>query len=155
MLAVMMYYALARWLSWLEYHPIHQKVAGSIPGSGMYGRQPVNVSLSHWCFSSSLSLSPALHKKKEKKRKKCPQVRIIKKKCIKFKSNNKIHHIATDLSSRQLVIMKSWKLKSHPHTLHAYAILLTSLHFQVNCFGLKPKKWSTVLSAGPVQTDVV
>ena len=26
--------ALARWLSWLEHCPIHQKVADSIPGQG-------------------------------------------------------------------------------------------------------------------------
>ena len=24
------------WLSWLEHHPVDQKVAGSIPGQGMY-----------------------------------------------------------------------------------------------------------------------
>ena len=28
--------AMAGWLSWLEHHPIHQKVAGSIPGQGTY-----------------------------------------------------------------------------------------------------------------------
>ena len=28
--------AMARWLGWLEHHPIHQKVAGSIPGQGTY-----------------------------------------------------------------------------------------------------------------------
>ena len=28
--------ALARWLTWLERHPIHQKVAGSIPSQGIY-----------------------------------------------------------------------------------------------------------------------
>ena len=48
----------ARWLSWLERHTIHPKVAGlnpghhtcvvgSIPSWGMYGRQPINASLSH------------------------------------------------------------------------------------------------------------
>ena len=28
--------ALARWFSWLEHRPIHQKVAGSIPSHGTY-----------------------------------------------------------------------------------------------------------------------
>ena len=37
---------LARWLSWLERRPIHQKVAGSVPGQGMYERQLIDVSLS-------------------------------------------------------------------------------------------------------------
>ena len=26
--------ALVGWLSWLEHHPVHQKIAGSIPGQG-------------------------------------------------------------------------------------------------------------------------
>ena len=46
--------ALARWLSWLEHHPIHQKVAGSIPSWG--GNQSklshTVVSLSHSPFLS-------------------------------------------------------------------------------------------------------
>ena len=42
---------LARLLSWLECHPIHQKVVGLIPSQGTYRRQLVKVSLSHWCFS--------------------------------------------------------------------------------------------------------
>ena len=49
-------HALARWFSWLECRPVHQKVAGSIPSQGVCGRQPIHVSLSHW-FSLSLSLS--------------------------------------------------------------------------------------------------
>ena len=28
--------ALARWLGWLEHHPIHQKVEGLIPSQGTY-----------------------------------------------------------------------------------------------------------------------
>ena len=48
--------ALARWLSWLEHRPTHQKVVGSIPGQGTSlgcglmpsrvtcGRQQINVS---------------------------------------------------------------------------------------------------------------
>ena len=67
----------------MECHRINQKVAGSIPsqgtylgcssvpGRGVYGRQPINVSLSHWCFSSSPHFS--LSKKQWKK---CPWVRI-------------------------------------------------------------------------------
>ena len=35
----------------------HTEVAGSVPSWGMCGRQPINVSLSRWCFSLSLSLS--------------------------------------------------------------------------------------------------
>ena len=29
--------ALSVWLSWLEHHPIHQRVLGLIPGQGTYG----------------------------------------------------------------------------------------------------------------------
>ena len=28
--------ALTRWISWLEHHPVHQKVVGSIPAQGTY-----------------------------------------------------------------------------------------------------------------------
>ena len=35
---------LAGWPSWLEHHPVHQKVAGSIPGGSAYRRQLINVS---------------------------------------------------------------------------------------------------------------
>ena len=49
--------ALASWLSWLENHNVHQKVVGLIPSQGMYGRQPIDVSLSHRCFSLPSSLS--------------------------------------------------------------------------------------------------
>ena len=64
--------SLARWLSWLEHHPVYQKIGGFTPGqgthlgcksdcwSGRYGKQPVDVSLSHWCLSVFLSLSPCL-----------------------------------------------------------------------------------------------
>ena len=40
----------------LECHPVHQKVAGSVPGQGAYERQPIDVALSHQCSSLSLSL---------------------------------------------------------------------------------------------------
>ena len=46
--------ALARWLSWLEHWPIHQKVASLIPGLDTYGRQPIDVSLTLKFFSLSL-----------------------------------------------------------------------------------------------------
>ena len=43
-----------RWLdSWS-----HAWVEGSVPGQGVYERQPIDVSVSHQCFS--LSLSPSL-----------------------------------------------------------------------------------------------
>ena len=57
------------WISWLEHQPIQQNVGGSIPcqdtylgfrfilGQGVYGKQPIDVSLSHWCLSLSCSLS--------------------------------------------------------------------------------------------------
>ena len=60
--------SLARWLSWLEHRPVHQKVTGSIPGQGTclgcrftpqsehIRGQP--ISLSH--INASLSLSPCL-----------------------------------------------------------------------------------------------
>ena len=44
---------------WLAHHPIQQKVVGSIPHWGMYGRQLIDVSLPHRCFSPSL-FSPFL-----------------------------------------------------------------------------------------------
>ena len=48
--------ALAGWLGWLEHRPVHQKAAGSIPGRNTYEKQQIDVSLSHRCFSLSLSL---------------------------------------------------------------------------------------------------
>ena len=55
------------WLSWLENSPIDRRVVGSIPcqgwvsgvvpGPGVCERQLTEVSLSRWCFSSSLSPS--------------------------------------------------------------------------------------------------
>ena len=39
----------------VEHCPVHQEVAGLIPGQGAHGKQPINVSLSHQCFSLSLS----------------------------------------------------------------------------------------------------
>ena len=43
-------------LSWLERHPIHQNVVSLIPSQGAYGRQVIDVSLTHRCFSLSSSL---------------------------------------------------------------------------------------------------
>ena len=37
-------------LSWLQHHPIHQKVVGSNPSWGIYRRQPIDVSLSSHFF---------------------------------------------------------------------------------------------------------
>ena len=50
--------ALARWLGWLEHHPVHQKVVGSVASWVTYRRQLTDVSLSHQslCLSPSLSL---------------------------------------------------------------------------------------------------
>ena len=45
---------LAWCFSWLKHHPMHQKVASSVPRRDMYQRQPGNFSLS---LSLSLSLS--------------------------------------------------------------------------------------------------
>ena len=68
--------ALAGWHSWWKHHPIHQNVAGLIPGQvtylgcgfdspvwGTYGRELI-VSLIHWCFSLSppTPLLPSLSK---------------------------------------------------------------------------------------------
>ena len=59
---------LAGRLSWLEHRPIHHKImgltlvrahseaAGSIPDWDSFRRQPMDVSLSHCCFSLCLSL---------------------------------------------------------------------------------------------------
>ena len=48
----------------------HAWVVGSVPGQGVYGRQPVNVSLSHQCFSHSLNPSLPLSLKSKIKIKK-------------------------------------------------------------------------------------
>ena len=57
------------WLSWLGFSPWREWspvqflvrtqawVAGSVPGRGQLKKQPIDVSLSHRCFSSSLSSS--------------------------------------------------------------------------------------------------
>ena len=64
------------WLSWLEQYPLSGRlqvwflvrartwVVGSFPSPGTRGRQPINVSLSHLCFSLSLPLSLKAMKKK-------------------------------------------------------------------------------------------
>ena len=65
--------ALAGGLSWWEHPPVHQKAADSIPGQGtytgcgfnppsqgMYGRQLIDVCLSHLSLSLSLSVSLSL-----------------------------------------------------------------------------------------------
>ena len=61
--------ALARWLSWLQCHPIHQEVTGLVPSQGTYlgcgfDLQPGHVreatdwcSITHQCFSLLFSLS--------------------------------------------------------------------------------------------------
>lgn len=57
--------ALAGWLSRLEPHPLHGKVSGSIPSPGVYGRQPINTSLS---MDDSLSLPSSCSKNQFKKK---------------------------------------------------------------------------------------
>ena len=63
--------ALAGWLSWLEHHPVHQKVAGLIPEQGTFLDRGFDSRSEHIqeatdrCFSLtslalSLSLSPSL-----------------------------------------------------------------------------------------------
>ena len=49
--------ALAQRVGCLERRHVHQNAVGSISGQGAYGRQSVDVSLSHQCFSLSLPLS--------------------------------------------------------------------------------------------------
>ena len=67
----MSYPALAGWLTWLEHCTCterlqvqflirtHTQVVGLIPSQGVCGRQPIDVSFSHQCFSFSLSVSPS------------------------------------------------------------------------------------------------
>ena len=55
------------WVSWLELHPVIREshvwfpvranawVVGLVPDWDAFERQPIDVSLSHWSFSSSLS----------------------------------------------------------------------------------------------------
>lgn len=49
---------LARWLSWLKGCLVCHKVKGLIPGWGVYGRQLIHDSPSHWSLSHSLSPLP-------------------------------------------------------------------------------------------------
>ena len=60
-------FALARWLSWVNRHPVHQNVAGSIPVQGTCLGWGFDPQLGHmweasdWCFSlTSVSLSLSL-----------------------------------------------------------------------------------------------
>lgn len=55
-------FALARQLSWLEGHPVYQKVVGLIPGQGAYRRQSIDVSLS--VSLSSMKTYPKVRIKK-------------------------------------------------------------------------------------------
>ena len=64
---------------WIERWPVNKKEAGLIPSQGMclgcrpgpqlgaYERQPIHVSLTHWCLSPALSpsLPPSLKLNKE------------------------------------------------------------------------------------------
>ena len=66
--------------SWFDLPTGHGHVQPSlrictIPSPGTFGRQLVNASLSHKCFSLSLPLSL-------KAMKKCPQVRVLKNECV-------------------------------------------------------------------------
>ena len=60
------FWAQARWLGWLEHHPVHQKVARLIPGAGAYG---IDVFLSHRCFSLSLKINKHVLRWRLKKKK--------------------------------------------------------------------------------------
>ena len=83
--------ALAEWLGWVEYHPVHQKVRGFIagqgtcqvadliPGRGACGRQPIDVSLSYRYFSLFLFLSFSLPLSRNLKKKTYPWVSIGRK----------------------------------------------------------------------------
>lgn len=61
----------AWWLCWFECCPMCQKVCSFNPDQGTYGRQQMDVSLSHQCFSLSLLLPLSL-----KSIKTCPRVSI-------------------------------------------------------------------------------
>ena len=52
-----MVFGLAGWLSCLEHCPVHQKVAGSIPGPGMYLGSGFDPQLGVFSLSLFLSLS--------------------------------------------------------------------------------------------------
>ena len=83
----------ARRLSWLQHHPIHQKVTGSIPSQGTYlgcrfdpqwrriWEATLDVSLLHWCFSPFLS----------KISKYILEWGLRKKLCLHFNGNLKTH----------------------------------------------------------------
>ena len=76
--------SLAGVAQWVEHWPVNPKVSCSIPSQGTClccgpgtwlwacERQPIDVSLAHWCFSSSLSpsLSLSLKNKQNLKKKK-------------------------------------------------------------------------------------
>ena len=59
------YRAQARWLSWLEHRPIHQKTAGSIPGR-TGGNRSMFLSLINVFHSLSLSPPPSSFSKNNK-----------------------------------------------------------------------------------------
>ena len=53
--------------SWIRFSiRAHAQVVGLIPSQGVYGRQMIGVSLSHWCFSLPFSLALSLKKKIKK-----------------------------------------------------------------------------------------
>ena len=76
--------ALAGVAQWTECQPVNQRIAGSIPGQdtclgcgpgprmGVCKREPFNESLTHLCFSPSLSpslpLSPTVKKRKKERK---------------------------------------------------------------------------------------
>ena len=71
--------ALAWWLSWLEFRPVHQRVVGSTPGQGAFGRQLIVASLSPPPSPLSLkSMSMSSGEDLEKKKKRwVKEIRIL------------------------------------------------------------------------------
>ena len=99
------------WLIWLECCPICQKVVGSIPSQGTYlgcrfnpqlgayKRQPIDVFLTHWCFS----LSPLLPLSKSNEKMSSGD---NKKKCLlTFKNSKK----GRDVSYSLLLNVLQWE----------------------------------------------
>ena len=115
--------ALVGWLSRLERRPTHRKVVGLISGQGVYGRQPISVSLPHLSISLCSSLPFPLSKINNKT---YPWVKIKK------------IHICGHVCGRWRVSV----LAPRPSSVHTCAFMqLTLIHLHrrrlLNCFWIR------------------
>ena len=131
-------------LSWMEHPPITERLqvrspvrACMIPSPGTYGRQPANVSLSHWCFSLSPFFSlKAMEKivfrweQKERKKKMSTALALLKALPKGYHTSSPARILNSDIHSRyglscMILIttnlcLNSFKLHSHHWGIHCY-----------------------------------